>query len=458
MNKKKIGIWGLGIVGKTAIPYFATQGSHIQVMDRRMPTPEEEKLLQLYNAQFVPEDQKDQFLEANDSILASCTIDLRPYAQHQNKWLSELDLFAAGCTKPIIAITGSVGKTTITHLLSQLLLAQGKKVFTGGNIGIGLLDQIDIANQADYIILEVSSFQLELCSSFKPFLALYTNIYANHLDRHGTFNEYLNAKLKQIQNQATADQVLLPLSMFDKIPQKILESRPFAFFHVGHHVQNHPEVLTKVGLGDFHTLYFLHNNSIFMYYQTSLTKIIDLDGESTITYQENILMLAAALHMLGCALENFSAAISGQNLPSHRMEKVATINGVDFYNDSKSTLAESTLAAVQKIHGRPIVLLLGGISKGVDRNDLIAQLAGKVRLIICFGKEAALLHTYCNSHKIPAHSFDNLDAAFDSLLTLLQSSDQVLFSPAGASYDLFKDYQERGDYFKKLVMSFKDKI
>ena len=120
-------------------------------------------------------------------------------------------------------------------------------------------------------------------------------------------------------------------------------------------------------MGDLHKLYFLHNSTLMMSYQTTISKIYDFIELPFISYTENVIILAATLHILGCSLEKFVAIINAQELPEHRLEKIATINEIDFYNDSKATIPASTLAAIEKIKGRPIVLFLGGVSKGVDR-------------------------------------------------------------------------------------------
>lgn len=452
MNKK-IGIWGLGIVGTSAVRYFHAKGADIQVLDRRMPSADERAFLAAHNAAFFGQENLLQFLEHNDAILPSCGIDLRPYEQFAHKWLSELDLFAQECTKPIIAITGSVGKTTVTHLLSTLLAANNKKIFTGGNIGVGLLESIAQANAADIVVLEASSFQLERCRSFAPAVAICTNIHANHLDRHGSMQAYVQAKLNILTHQNKQDNILFPLAQFDLIPQSICAARPICFFTVE---IPHESDLKK--LGDFHTLYFLHNSKLMMSYQTKTTQIIDFKAIPAVTYAQNIVILAATLHMLGVSLETFTATLQMQEIPEHRLEKVATINSVDFYNDSKATIPESTLAAIDKIKDRPIVLFLGGVSKGIDRSELVKILSCKVRFIYCFGKEAEQLKTFCDAYNIPASACATLDDAFTTLPALMQPQDQVLFSPSGASFDLFADYKERGEYFKKLVKGLKNRL
>ena len=159
--------------------------------------------------------------------------------------------------------------------------------------------------------------------------------------------------------------------------------------------------------------------------------------------------------MLGCSLEGFVEILNQQELPEHRLEKVATIANIEFYNDSKATITASTLAAIEKINQRPIVLFLGGISKGVNRADFVKQLKDKVRMVYCFGKEAEQLKSFCDQNQIEAQAFGNLEQAFTMLTHNLIPQDQILFSPAGASYDLYTDYRERGNHFKKLVKNIK---
>ena len=449
MNKK-IGIWGLGVVGKSAIAYFYQKKYLIEALDKRIPTPEEQQLLQQYGIPFYQQDDLPQFLERNDLILAACGIDLRPYNSYAHKWLSELDIFDQECTAPIIAITGSVGKTTITHLLSELLKDQGKKVFTGGNIGVGLLDSIGQANASDYVVLECSSFQLERSASFAPHVAICSNIYPNHLDRHGTLENYVAAKWQIFAHQKKSDLLILPLSLFESIPTAIKEERAICFFSV-----REPEQSTLKKLKNSDAFYFLHNSSLMERYQTKCTKIFDFMKIPEATYQENILLLATVLHMLNLPLNTFATTLDRQALPKHRLEKIASINSVDFYDDSKATIPASTLAALEKITGKPTILFLGGISKGVNRQDLVAQVASKVRFIYCFGKEAKELKRFCDIYQIPALSCATLDEAFGHLPLLLQNNDQILFSPAGASYDLFTDYKERGNHFRNLVEQLK---
>lgn len=446
-SRKKIGIWGLGIVGTSALKYFVKNGYQVAALDQKPPTPEIKTLLNTLDVPFyLQEKELTSFLQSHDYILPSCGIDLRPYAHYQHKFLSELDLFGAQCKVPLIAITGSVGKTTVTHLLSELLKAQGKIVFTGGNIGVGLLESIELANSCDYVVLEVSSFQLERCRSFAPDLAICTNIHANHLDRHGTMADYIQAKMGITARQKAGQKSLFPMNMYEQVIHQKTAGTPSFFSSDARNFTS-----------DFYPIYFLRNARFFMNYQTKTQEIYDLVELPWVSYAENIILLASALHILECSFNNFAEILNQQELPEHRLEKIASIATIDFYNDSKATIPASTLAAIEKLSNRPIVLFLGGISKGVNRAEFVSKLKDKVRMVYCFGKEAEQLKLFCDQNQIAAQAFGDLDQAFTTLTHNLKTDDQILFSPAGASYDLYTDYRERGNHFKILVEQIKAK-
>src|SRR5579872_6602560 len=163
-QEKSVGIWGFGIVGKSADNYLLKAGTPVEVLDKRTLTSQEKAFLRERGIPFYGPQDLTAFLERNDAILPSPGIDLRPYAHYRHKWIAELDLFARNYHHPIIAVTGSIGKTSVTHLLSTLLQAHGIQLATGGNIGTAMLDLL--ANPSTMALLEVSSFQLELTKTF----------------------------------------------------------------------------------------------------------------------------------------------------------------------------------------------------------------------------------------------------------------------------------------------------
>ncbi len=449
-GKLTYGVWGLGIVGKSVLRYLHTQGHELTVMDKRIPTAEEELFLKRLNVRFFPQTESSSFFSCNDYIIPSPGIPFQEAAGYSHKMIAELELFSAAWSKPLIAVTGTVGKTSVVHILSTLLKNNGIKVATGGNIGAGMLDLLDKQDDVTHGLLELSSFQLEDTNSFAPDLALWTNIYPNHLDRHGSFDSYFLAKYRILMHQKEHQKALIPLSLLPQIRR--LTSRPFHFFRA------EPSKKEMRLLQPLDTLYTFEGNDIvkISYEQgkrSTRLPVLPLAYSNeilTTSFKENRLLLIGACDMLGL-LSTRSFSISDVGLPAHRFEKVSTRHTLTFYNDSKSSVFEATLAAVERLQPANIHLFLGGISKGVDRSVLIPALKDKVASITCFGAEADGLYKACLKTGIQATSHATLEEAFDTCVQHAQPRDTILFSPAGASFDLFENYQERGNRFKELV-------
>lgn len=437
---KKIGIWGYGVFGKSAVTYFSQHNYQLSVIDKKQLSDADLQLLAAHHVAVYPQEQIAEFLRNNPQVIASPGVDIQPYV-NQAQFLQELDVFYTHFHKPIIAITGSIGKTTITHLLSKLLLQAGKKIVTGGNIGTPMFDLLEAQNAVDLAVLEVSSFQLEHCTQFAPQLAIWTNVYPNHLDRHKTIENYIAAKERILAHQDNTQHALLPLSLKNKASGNG-KAHYFAMSKPTHDEMQ-----------DIDTLYFVDQNSIYKAHSGIVQKLINCQALPECTFIENWLILCAALDILKIPL----AVIERTELdvPEHRLEKVAVINSITFYNDSKSTTMQSTLAAVEALQAKPVYLLLGGLSKGVDRKPLVAALQGKTAKIFCFGAEAEQLHAWCQEHLIPADNYATLTQAFEAAVEEIRPDAQLLLSPAGSSFDLYKDYKERGAHFKHLVNSLK---
>ena len=443
--KKKIGIWGFGRVGKSVAQMLCAEGYTVSVMTKNALSEDEKVWLQQHTITFYTEEEKDLFLHHNDYLIPSPGVDIRAdYHTHKNKWLSELDLFYARFKKPIISITGTVGKTTITFMLNQILQRYGVSICTGGNIGNPMCDLIDQHNDVQYALLEVSSFQLEYCTTFAPQLAIWTNLAPNHLDRHTTYDDYFNAKYQSIAHQNDTDKAIVPLCLAEKIKDKSPKS---TVSYV------HPRVPTSQELSILDStdiLFFIENNQVKKKIGDTIIPCIALDDLPSITFAENWLIICSALDLLGLPIDQLATHADTVAIPEHRMEKIVS-NNIIFYNDSKSTTTASTRAAIEKLRDKSIIVFIGGLSKGVDRAPFIKELKGKVEYVFCFGAEAETLSTHCAINTIPAEAFATLDDAFDACIKKATTQDCVLFSPAGSSYDLFKDYEERGNYFKKLV-------
>lgn len=449
LQKRSVGIWGFGIVGKAALAFLHAKGALIQVLDQRELHPNEFELITSSRAHFMQARSSadiESFLVHNDLILASPGVDVRPFEAFKDKFIAELDLFGAFFHKPIIAVTGSVGKTTTTVFLSQLLTHTYPRLWTGGNIGTSVLDALFVQNDFDAALLEVSSFQLERCTSFAPTLALWTNCYPNHLDRHGTQENYFRAKYHIIAHQTAACQAIVPLEIYDDVLCLNPQSTIHAFSTNPIQEHQHELITAKKSC-----LFYSNHRDIYTVTPAGMHQIISNSDLPALSFIQNWVLICGALHQLGIPCSDIKERIKNDSIPKHRLELIKTISGVDFYNDSKATAAASTLAAVDKLQGRPIILILGGLSKGVSRQTLIKELEGKVREIYCFGNESKQLSAWCNQFHILSHECSDLLQVCAHLKHRIKPGDQVLFSPAGTSFDLFHDYKDRGNQFIDLI-------
>jgi len=450
-NNKKIGIWGFGIVGKAALCYMRKYNAQITVMDCRTLHSDELHFLEQHNTSFCHEKYLENFFGQNDYVLASPGINHPACKQYKHKIISELDLFCDAYKKPIISVTGSVGKTTIVHLLSQLL-EKSIKIATGGNIGTAMLDLID--KQSDTTLLELSSFQLEQCQSFAPDLAIWTNFHANHLDWHGSQETYFSAKQNIIRNQRTGQKALIPLNLIEKLLPLHKHGIDWYFFSVEPPLPQQQKLLKPVAQG----IFYVQKDSIVFEQNNIIKPLIKLSNLPPITFIENWLVISATLYLSHIPLAVITTTDTRLSIPEHRLKKIASINEVDIYNDSKATTPAATLAAVIHLQKHPIILLIGGISKGIDRTALIKHLNNSVKMIVCFGCERQQLADLCHRYNKQCQSFHTLDKAFLFCTQIAQPTDQILFSPAGASFDQFIDYKERGTYFKKLVQKYSNEL
>lgn len=500
----KLGIIGFGIVGKSILAFLSRQkvvgatastenelfddstpqfgGIHVQVWDARPLGLEEKEIVAVYKANAVDATkiQLKDFILDNDFIIASPGVDLSKYQEYSDKFMCELDFFSAFFSKQVVAITGSVGKTTITKLIGKLAsvvpLADseqppevqgtgaygiGKKCLRtviGGNVGIGMLDLIQQQDMCDVGVLELSSFQLELNRKFAPDIALWTNWYPNHLDRHQTPHNYFEAKFNLLRYQCDGQIAILSDALFEPqtaqlFNQRLDSIRSTLFVCC---LQLNEELVKSIQRTTFYLFYLdgetlckalVHKGLIH-----TPEKLFDMSCLPEVTFKANWVQVLVALYALKvdlAALRSFLIANQGPLLESHkhRVELFLSYKGVDFYDDSKSTLVQSTLAAVEKLADvlRPLIVILGGLDKGVDRRPMVEKLLAmsQVKKIYYFGNDA--------------RAFDgcevktSLDDVIKDILKIMTPGDQVLFSPSGSSYDFFKNYEHRGQVFKETV-------
>lgn len=442
LKNKKIGIWGFGKTGQSALEHIAPLTKTITVFENNQLSEEQTFLLNHHKARLVPTTCLEQFLELNDVIIPSPGVNLKPYQEFWgHKFISELDIFAANIQKKTVAITGSVGKTTIVTLVTELLNRCGIRACAAGNIGLPMLSVLREQHEFDVIVLELSSFQLEQSKTFAPTVAVITNLFPNHLDRHETMEEYIRAKALIFAYQALDTQCSPSGSVNTQHEQQQQSVHTTC-------VQNNLTIIPQAFLEAFipctrnQKLLWLANDA----YSENITPELEKN-----TFAANWNLIFAILEYFGIEPETVKTYCNDLKALEHRFEFVGTHAGIDFYNDSKATILESTLESIKKCSEKPVILFLGGLSKGVDRTELIRELPKNIKLVLCFGKEADTLQGLCRTFNVASMSFTTLELAFKECMNQASAGDIVLFSPAGASYDLFKNYEERGQVFKKLV-------
>lgn len=444
-----IGIWGYGKVGKALANYYLeTSTAKILIMDQNHVNINE--LNKFNNRVFTcTENQKDFFFRESSIIFVSPGIDITNYYQtFKKKIFFELDLFYTLWKKWIIAITGSNGKTSITYFLHELLKKHNVAATIGGNIGIPTIELIKEKNNSTCAVLEVSSFQTEYTKNFAPDFALITNLSENHLDRHKTMDAYFHAKYKTIAHQKSHQKTLIPLSLYSLVMKQKPKSQ-ISIFCVHPTEKDYADLIIISNK----TYCFILNKKKFLVLNQGIV-IQDFNlPEQKQTFDENILILLSTLFLLGYNIQDSISYLKKLKPLEHRLEFIAYKKGIYFYNDSKSTTMHSAIAAINEFEGKNIFLIIGGLSKGVNREPLFEMVKEKVVFISCFGKEAKELGLFCATHSIFYSVHEQLSDAFETIIKEAQKikNSVILFSPAGSSYDLFKDYQDRGIAFKNLV-------
>ena len=389
----------------------------------------------------------------------------------------EMDLACEYIDVPIVAITGTNGKTTVTTLVGEMLKASGKKVFVGGNIGTPLISYVHEGQNADIVVLEVSSFQLDTAHNFSPDVAVLLNITEDHLNRYPDFDAYKSSKWSIFRNQRENGVAIINGALDkDSEQMRTIESQI--------HLFNTKDVDTKKILSR-------KNPSIHMkklpFDMDQLIKIskTGLMGKHN---RENIEAAAMAALCAGGTIEGIKTAIIQFKALPHRTQYVATINGVTFYNDSKATNVDAVIRAIESIE-IPIILIMGGEEKDTDFSPLIPWVQDKVKQVVLMGEtKDKIKETLTRKSKTVARSsssappnlkmttglsssvsenvdghhpamvmVDTMASAVAQAFDAASSGDTVLFSPACASFDMYNSYAHRGDDFMEKVKQLKQR-
>ncbi len=350
--------------------------------------------------------------------------------------LGDLEVASHFFRLPVVAISGTNGKTTTTTLVGELLRASGRRPLVGGNIGTPLVAMVAAQDQAETLVLEISSFQLDTAPSFHAQAAALLNISADHLDRYPDLQAYVRSKAKLFRHQGPADVAVLNAD--DPLVAGLaaeLRSRVYFFS------RRQPQKLGAWLAGSL-----LHLRLADGRQGTLPVQNLKLQGGHNL---ENIMAALLLALAMGADLEACAAVLTRFGGLPHRLEWVANVGGVDFYDDSKGTNVGAVVRALEHFD-RPIVLIAGGRDKGGDYAPLLPLVRQKVRQLVLLG-EAKEAIAAALSGQVPIHMAADMGAAVQMAAAAAQPGDVVLLSPACSSFDMFQDYVARGRAFQHAV-------
>jgi len=445
LKGKKVLVVGLGKSGLAAALFLRHQGAQVTVSDVRSADALAKDIPALLEEGIMVEAGGHGLLtfRRQDLIVVSpgVPLDTPELVQARNLGrpvIGELELAARFLKGKTLAITGSNGKTTTTSLVGEILDEAGFPTLVGGNIGVPVVALINESTPDTWAVLEVSSFQLESTEQFHPQIAVILNITPDHLDRHGTFENYARAKERIFAAQTPDDFVVLNA---DNVRAAAAAARSHAqvyWFSLDRSVPQGAWV--EAGQVVFRSNKDAHSESILPLHS------IPLKGEHNV---ENVLAAVCASRLAGAPAAAIRHAIEKFKAVEHRLEYVATLNGVEYFNDSKATNVDATAKAIAAF-STGIHLILGGKDKNSDYSQLSALLRERVRAIYTIGSAAAKIESQLRG-VVSLHSCETLEKAVLAAASAAHPGEVVLLAPACSSFDQFESYEHRGRVFKELV-------
>jgi UDP-N-acetylmuramoylalanine--D-glutamate ligase len=436
-SKQRTLIVGLGATGLAVARHLLAQGARVRIIDSRKAPPGLDALRAAAPAADVVLETLDaRWLEGVTQLVLSpgLALDLPLIAAARARGIpveSEIELFTRAARAPIIAVTGSNGKSTVTTLTAEILAQQGFTAPCGGNLGPPALDLL--APAVDAYVLEISSFQMEATRSLRPLAAAVLNVTPDHLDRHGSIERYAQLKAAVVAAAATA-----VVNWDDPLTRAMGEAHAHSLpFSVREPLRAGYSVVERAGAR------WLARD------REPLIQSRELALEGTLGEANSLAALALSAALGGALLPALEKLRTFVGLP-HRCQKVTERDGVTYINDSKGTNVGATVAALAGI-ASPVVLIAGGLSKGAHFGALAALPHGRLRAAVLIGAAAPELEKAL-AGVCPTQRATSMPEAVERAARAARSGDTVLLSPACASQDMFKDYRERGDVFTRAVL------
>lgn len=438
---KNILVIGLGKTGKSTAQFLARRGARVAVTDTR-PAADFREWITGGNGsgQYVWTPYEPSSIAGIDLVIPSPGIPpsdavLSAALRRDVPVFSEIELAARFLRIPMIAVTGTNGKTTVTTLLGEIFRESGIDAFVGGNIGTPLIDRAGAEESDRCAVVEVSSFQLQYIDTFRPFVSLILNVTPDHVDYHGSFEAYRRAKERIFENQKGGDRVVLNADDPFLSPTLTAPAAP---------------VLPFSTLREPEEGIFLRGD--WMLLRTGGTEeeypldMIRIPGRHNV---ENVMAAILAARVAGCVREGISSAVRNFRGISHRIEFAGEKNGVSFYDDSKGTNTGAVQRALETF-SRPVILLMGGRDKDGDFASLEEAVRKRVKRLVLFGEAAERIGGFLGG-VVPTEDGGPLEHAVRRAFEEAVPGDVVLLSPGCASFDAYTDYRQRGRHFKQVV-------
>jgi UDP-N-acetylmuramoylalanine--D-glutamate ligase len=445
LKNKRVLVVGLGRSGVASAFFLQDHGAKVTVSDSKSEAQLQSEIAALLDRGVSIETGRhgERTFRDQDLIVVSPGVPTDQPQLQQARTLGipvigEVELAFRFLQGRVIAITGSNGKTTTTTLVGEILAAAGKETLVGGNIGMPVIALASQSTLDTLTVLEISSFQLETIQQFRPWIAAILNITPDHLDRHHTFQAYMDAKARIFENQTPGDFAVLNADDPTSAALKDKIKASLCWFGRKHEVESGASLR-----GD--QIVFRRNGQE----QTVLGRHdIQLKGAHNL---ENALAAVTIAMLAGCAPEQIRKAVSEFRAVEHRLELVTSIHGVAFYNDSKATNVDATVKALEAFPGN-IHIILGGKDKGSDYTVLNPLLRERAKAIYLIGAAAEKIASQVQGATSLVRS-GTLERAVRQAFEAAKPGDVVLLAPACASFDQFENYEHRGRVFKELVLS-----
>jgi len=449
---------GLGRSGRASVDVLRTRLGSVVATDEAPLDKLADALdeLRAQNVHFVPPGELEAALENVTVAVLSPGIPLNnPLVRRVQAAgipvFSEVEVAYRLCKAPIVAVTGTKGKTTTTALVGALFAAAGKTVHVGGNIGNALIRETVIAEADDWVVAEVSSFQLESIRSFKPKISLILNVTPDHLDRYHSMEEYAEAKFRIFTNQGPGDTFVGNLD--DPIVASASEGQ--------HGDRVKARTLWFSSEPHRQSALYLRNGELIVYAPpTGDPRPVDIMRTSEIPLLgrhnvENVMAAVLVALAAGLPVEAIREGVRTFRPLAHRLEPVAEIDGVRYVDDSKATNPGSVIAALRAFD-RPIVLIAGGKAKGTDFADLGKVISSRAKAVVLIGDAADEIAAVVKRAKVEQAS--SMDDAVTRAANLAEPGDVVLLSPGCASFDMFRSAEHRGELFAEAVHALQNPV